>query len=79
MLWPCKQNALGKIPQTSFASQSKWKKKKQLDDLELDEPITLRILDGIVRTSPKEVMEDREVWQLNLELLPQQPSRESGQ
>ena len=26
-----------------------------------------------------EVMEDREVWQLNLELLPQQPSRKSGQ
>ena len=26
-----------------------------------------------------EVMKDREVWQLNLELLPLQPSRKSGQ
>ena len=26
-----------------------------------------------------EVMEDREVWRLNLELLPPQPSRKSGQ
>ena len=26
-----------------------------------------------------DVMEDREVWRLNLELLPQQPSRKSGQ
>ena len=39
----------------------------------VDGPITLRILDGIV--SPNEmmdVMEDREVWRLNLELLPPQ-------
>ena len=53
-----------------------------LDDLELDEPITLRILDGIAwdyrPSEMMEVMEDREVWQLNLELLPQQPSRKSG-
>ena len=26
-----------------------------------------------------DVMEDREVWQLNLEVLPPQPSRKSGQ
>ena len=26
-----------------------------------------------------EVMEDREMWRLNLELLPLQPSRKSGQ
>ena len=45
----------------------------QSDDLELDGPITLRILDGIAWA------EDREVWWLNLELLPPQPSRKSGQ
>ena len=55
----------------------------QLDDLELDGTITLRILDGIawdfVQAKMMEVMEDREVWRLNLELLPPQPSRKSGQ
>ena len=47
----------------------------QSDDLELDGPITLRILESEMM----EVMEDREVWRLNLELLPPQPSRKSGQ
>ena len=47
----------------------------QSNDLELDGPITLRILDSEMM----EVMEDREVWRLNLELLPPQPSRKSGQ
>ena len=50
----------------------------QSDDLELDGPIALRILDG-VPSEMMEVMEDREVWRLNLELLPPQPSRKSGQ
>ena len=46
----------------------------QLDDLELDGPITLRILDGtawVFTSSPKrndEVMEDREVWRLKVRL-----------
>ena len=45
----------------------------QSDDLELDGPITLRILNGIAWAKSQgmmEVMEDREVWRLNLELLP---------
>ena len=42
----CKQNASGKTPQTSITCQSK-RGEDQLDDLELDGPITLRILDGI--------------------------------
>ena len=54
----------------------------QLDDLELDGPITLRILDGnslgLHASEMMEVMEDREVWRLNLELLPSQPSRKAG-
>ena len=45
MVWPCKQNASGKTPQTSFTLESNWE--DQLDDLELNGPITLRILDGI--------------------------------
>ena len=34
---------------------------------------------GLHPSEMMEVMEDREVWQLNLELLPRQPSRKSGQ
>ena len=50
----------------------------QLDDIELDEPITLRILNGIACEMMDE-MEDREVWRLNLGLLPPQPTRKSWQ
>ena len=49
----------------------------QMDDLELDGPITLRIL----VFNPSEmmnVMEDREVWRLNLELLPRKPHGKAG-
>ena len=34
---------------------------------------------GLRPSEIMEVMEDREVWRLNLELLPTQPSRKSGQ
>ena len=34
---------------------------------------------GLYPSEMMDVMEDREVWQLNLELLPQQPTRKSGQ
>ena len=52
----------------------------QSDDLELDGPITLKILDGIAWDFAQiEAMEDREVWRPNLELLLPQPSRKSGQ
>ena len=34
---------------------------------------------GLHPSEMMDVMEDREVWQLNLELLPSQPSRKSGQ
>ena len=50
----------------------------QSDDLELDGPITVRILD-LHPSEMMDVMEDREVWRLNLELLPPQSSRKSGQ
>ena len=57
--------------------------KDQLDDLELDEPITLSIFDGIAweftQAKMKDVTEDREVWPLYFELLFPQPSRKSGQ
>ena len=34
---------------------------------------------GLYPSEMMEVMEDREEWRLNLELLPPQPSRKSGQ
>ena len=34
---------------------------------------------GLYPSEMMEVMEDREVWRLNLQLLPLQPSRKSGQ
>ena len=34
---------------------------------------------GLRPSEMMEVVEDREVWRLNLELLPPQPSRKSGQ
>ena len=42
----------------------------QLDDLDLDGPITLRILDGSAWNHPSKMMEDRdrELWQFDLEL-----------
>ena len=46
MVWPCKQNALGKVTQTSF-TLAKTNREDQLNDLEPDGPITLRILHGI--------------------------------
>ena len=53
----------------------------QLDDLELDESITLRILDEIAWILLKQNDGGdgrREVWRLNFELLPPQLSRKSG-
>ena len=54
--------------------------KKQLDDLEPDGPITLSILEGIVwdftQREMLDVMEDREVWRLNLKLLPKADNAE---
>ena len=52
----------------------------QLDDLELGGPITLRRNRlGLHPSKMMEVMEDRKVWRLNIDLLSQQPSRKSGQ
>ena len=47
--------------------------KDQLDDLEPNEAITLKILNEMV-----EVMENSEVRRFNLKLLHRQPSRKSG-
>ena len=55
----------------------------QSNDLALDGPNYIEDLGwnrlGLRPSEMMEVMEDREVWRLNLELLPPQPSRKSGQ
>ena len=55
----------------------------QLDNQELEGPLHIKDLGsnrlGLHPIEMMEVMEDREVWRLNLELLPPQPSRKSGQ
>ena len=81
MVWPCTQNASGKTPQTSFTCQSNGRRPvgrhrtrwtDHIEDLGWN-----RL--GLRPSEMMEVMEDREVWRLNLELLPPQPSRKSGQ
>ena len=60
---------------------AKQTRKDQLGDLELNETIILRILNGI-DFFPKrmmDVMEDRKVLRLYLELLPLHPSRKNEQ
>ena len=56
--------------------------KDQLNNLKLDRSNKLRILDRTARTSPKrmlEMMKNREVWRLNLELLsPRNPHGKAG-
>ena len=81
MVWPCKQNASGKTPQTSFTCQSKWRRpvgrpRTRWTDY-IEDHGWNRL--GFYPNETIEVMEDREVWRLNLELLPPQPSRKSGQ
>ena len=77
MVWPCKQNSSGKTLQTSFTCQSKWEKSSSkprtkwtnyIEDLEWNRLV-------LHPSEMMDVIEDREVWRLNLELLPPQPSR----
>jgi len=77
MIWQCKQNASGKASQTSFTCESKREKasgqprtrwQDYIEDLGWN-----RL--GLQRSKMLEVVEDHDVWQLNLELLPTQPSR----
>jgi len=62
MVWPYKQNALGKDSQTSFIYESK---KEKSSGTRL----------GLQPSEMLEVVADRDVWLLNLELLSSQPSR----
>ena len=55
MVWLCKQTALGKISEINFTKQIR---KHQLDDLKLDESITLSILDVVAWDSLKQTNGD---------------------
>ena len=81
MVWPWKQNASGKTPQTSFNCWSKWEKTSwttcrtrwtnYIEDLGWNGL-------GLHPSEMINMMEDHKVRLLNLELLPPQPSRKSG-
>ena len=79
MVWPFKQDASEKTPQTSFTCQNQW---DQLDNLEPDGPININDLEwnrlGLYPNQTMELMEDREVWNLNLKFLPCNPYGKAG-
>ena len=79
MVWQCKQNASGKTPQTSFICQSKWRRSVRQPRTRWTNYIKDLLWNhvGLHPSKMIDVMEDREVWPLNLELLPSQPSRKS--
>jgi len=77
MVWPCKQNATGKVSQTSFIFESKREKTGGT----ITKTLAVYIEDlgwnrlGLQPSEMLAVVADRDVWRLNLELLPPQPSR----
>ena len=78
MVWNCKQNASGKTSQTSFTCQAN--EKRPIGRLKTEwinyiaEDLGWNRL-GLLSSKMMKVMEDRKVRGLNLEMLPQQPSR----
>ena len=80
MVWPCKQNAQKRLPKQALLAEangrrlvgrprSRWT--NYIEDLGWNR----------LRLHPSEMMglmEDREVWQLNLELLPRNPHGKAG-
>jgi len=79
MVWPCKQNALGKVFQTSFTCESK---RKKAGGTTTNTQARLPYIEDLgwnrLELQPSEmlaVVADRDEWWLNLELLPPQPSR----
>ena len=81
MVWPCKQNALGKTPQTSFTCQANERRTVGRPRTRWTNYIKDRGWNrlGLHPSKMREVMEDREVWRLNLELVSPLPSQKSGQ
>ena len=82
MVWPCKQNALGKPFQTNLACQNRKKMgKDQIVDVKLDGPRNCGSWKDRLKFHPSkmiDVMEDGEVWPHNLELLLPQRSQKTG-
>ena len=81
MVWPCKQIASRKTRKQALLAKAngrrpvgrprtKWT--NYIEDLGWN-----RL--GLHPSEMMDVMEDREEWQLNLKLLPSQPSQKSGQ
>ena len=83
MVWPCKQNASERIPKQALLAKANGKKTVGKPVGRLRTRCTNYIQDlgwnrlGLHSSEMMEVMNTREVWQVNLELLPPQPSRKS--
>ena len=72
MIWPCKQNALGKTPQTSFTCRKQMGKtieRPKTRWTDYIEDLGWNRL-GLYPSKIMEGMEDSEMWWRNLELLP---------
>ena len=81
MVWPCTQNVSGKTSQHVLVAKANGKrpdKRSRTRWTNWIEDQGWRCL-GLHPSEMKLAMEDREVWRLNFELLPQQPSWKSGQ
>jgi len=75
MVWPCKQNASEKVSQTSFTCESKRKKavgRPRTRYQDYIEDLGWNRL-GLQPSEMLAVMAHRDVWRLNLELLPRNP------
>ena len=72
MVWPCKQNASGKTPHTSFTCQSKWEMtigRPRTGWTDYIEDLGWNRL-GLRPSEMMNVMEDRKMWQPNLKCSP---------
>ena len=81
MVWPFQQNASERLPKQASLAKANGKRPvgrprtrwtNYMKDLQWNPW-------GLHANEMMDVIEDREVWRLNLELVPSQPSRKRGQ
>ena len=81
MVCPCKQNASERLPKQALHAKANVRRaagRPRIRWTNYIEDLGWNRL-GLHPSGMMYVMEDREVWQLNLELLPPQPLQKSGQ
>ena len=80
MVWPCKQNASEKVPKQALLAKTNGRRpvgRPRNRWTNYIEELGWNRL-GLHFSEMMNLMEDSEVWRLNLELLPPQPSHKSG-